>query len=103
AMYKDLLYVADIDEVVVIDMITGNVINQIKIPDSQFLNDVTVDNNGKVYVSDTRKGEIHLIHNNKPTIFMKYVKDVNGLRVIDGGLYAIANSELWKIDAKIGR
>ncbi|WP_185215770.1 MULTISPECIES: SMP-30/gluconolactonase/LRE family protein [Sphingobacterium] len=99
AMHKDLLYVADIDEVVVIDMITGNVINQIKVPDAQFLNDVTVDNNGKVYVSDTRKGEIHLIHNNKPSLFMKDVKDVNGLRVIDGVLYAMAGPELWKIDA----
>jgi len=99
AMYKDLLYVADIDEVVVIDVITGNVINEIKIPETQFLNDVTVDNNGKVYVSDTRKGEIYLIHNNKPSLFMKDVKNVNGLRVIDGILYAKAGPELWKIDA----
>ncbi|MCT1531069.1 MULTISPECIES: SMP-30/gluconolactonase/LRE family protein [Sphingobacterium] len=99
AMYKDLLYVADIDEVVVIDMITGNVINQIKVPEAQFLNDVTVDNNGKVYVSDTRRGEIYVIHNNKPSLFMKDVKDVNGLRVIDGTLYAMAGPELWKIDA----
>jgi sugar lactone lactonase YvrE len=99
AMYKDLLYVADIDEVVVIDMITGNVINQIKVPEAQFLNDVTVDNNGKVYVSDTRRGEIYLIHNNKPSLFMKNVIDVNGLRVVDGTLYAMAGPELWKIDA----
>lgn len=99
AMYKDLLYVADIDEVVVIDIITGNVINQIKVPGAQFLNDVTTDSNGKVYVSDTRKGEIYLIHNNKPTLFMKDAKDVNGLRVIDGSLYAMAGPELWKIEA----
>ncbi|SEG37013.1 SMP-30/gluconolactonase/LRE family protein [Sphingobacterium lactis] len=98
ALYKDLLYVADIDEVVVIDVVTGNVINQVKVPESVFLNDVTVDDNGKVYVSDTRKGEIHLIHNGKSSLFMKDVKDVNGLRVVNGSLYAMAGPELWKID-----
>jgi len=98
AAYDKLLYAADIDEVVVIDMVTGNVINQIKVPDAVFLNDVTVDNTGKVYVSDTRKGEIWLIHNNKATLFLKDVKDVNGLRFIDGSLYAMAGPELWKID-----
>ena len=30
---------------------------------------------------------------------MKDVKDVNGLRVIDGVLYAMAGPELWRIDA----
>lgn len=102
AMHKDLLYVADIDQVVVIDMITGNVINEIKIPETQFLNDVTVDKNGKVYVSDTRRGEIYLIHNNKPSLYMKDLKDVNGLRVIDGVLYAMVGPELCKIEPNKG-
>ena len=100
ALYKDLLYVADIDEVVVIDIITGNIINQIKVPGAVFLNDVTVDNTGKVYISDTREGKIFQLHNSKPTLFMSEVPSVNGLRVIGNDLYAMAGTELWKIDNK---
>lgn len=100
ALYKDLLYVADINEVVVIDIITGNVINQIKIEGAIFLNDVTVDSFGKVFVSDTRQGKIHLIQNSKPSLYMSEVPNVNGLKIIDGSLYALAGPELWKINNK---
>ncbi|MCT1526140.1 SMP-30/gluconolactonase/LRE family protein [Sphingobacterium hotanense] len=103
ALYKDQLYIADINEVVVVDIITGNVINQIKIPDSKFLNDVAVDRAGKVYVSDTRDAKIYQLHNNRPTLFMSDVPNVNGLRVIDGSLYAMAGPELWKIDGKANK
>ena len=94
ALYRDQLYIADINEVVVVDIITGNVINQIKIPESKFLNDVTVDRAGKVYISDTRDGKIYQLHNNRPSLFMSNVPNVNGLRVIDGSLYAMAGPEL---------
>lgn len=100
ALYRDLLYVADIDEVLVIDIISGNVINQIPIEGAVFLNDVTVDTNGRVYVSDTRTGKIHLLQNNRPSLYMSDVKDVNGLKVINGSLYALAGPELWKINNK---
>src|SRR5690606_20212528 len=103
ALYKDQLYIADINEVVVVDIITGNVINQIKIPESKFLNDVAVDRAGKVYVSDTRDAKIYQLHNNRPTLFMSDVPNVNGLRVIDGSLYAMAGPELWKIDGKANK
>src|SRR5690606_22299609 len=69
ALYQDQLYIADINEVVIVDVITGNVINQIEIPDAVFLNDVTVDRAGKVYVSDTRAGKIYVLQNNKPRLF----------------------------------
>ncbi len=100
ALYRDQLYVADINEVVVIDIITGNIINQIKVPGSVFLNDVTVDKRGVVYVSDTREGKIFQLQNNKPSLFMSDVPSVNGLRVINEQLYAMAGPELWKIDSK---
>ncbi|MVZ61884.1 SMP-30/gluconolactonase/LRE family protein [Sphingobacterium humi] len=103
ALYQDQLYIADINEVVIVDVITGNVINQIEIPDAVFLNDVTVDRAGKVYVSDTRAGKIYVLQNNKPRLFMSDVPNVNGLRVIDGVLYAMAGPELWKIDANANK
>lgn len=97
-LYKNHLYVADINEVVVIDVDKGKVIEKIKMPNAVFLNDVTVDEYGKVYISDTREGKIFVLNNNVPSLFMSEVPDVNGLRVIKGDLYAMAGKELWKID-----
>jgi sugar lactone lactonase YvrE len=46
------LYVADIDELVEIDVAKGEVSNRYAAADAKFLNDVAADNQGRVYVSD---------------------------------------------------
>lgn len=99
ALHKDLLYVADINKVIVIDVISGNLINEIEIKEATFLNDVAVDANGVVYISDTRDNKIYQLKNNKYSLYKDNVPSVNGLRVIDGSLYALAGPELWKFDA----
>lgn len=48
------LYAADLSEVVVIDMNTGKVKNKIVIDSAKALNDITVDDKGVVYVSDSK-------------------------------------------------
>lgn len=98
ALYKDLLYVADITSVWVVDVITGNVINQIPFPGAVMLNDVTIDDNGVVYVSDTRAGKIYQMRSNKPQVYLENKPSVNGLKYSNGHLYALVGPELWKID-----
>lgn len=99
ALYKDLLYVADVTSVWVIDVITGNVVNQIEFPGAVMLNDVTIDDNGVVYVSDTRSGKIYQMRNNRPAVYLENTPSVNGLKYSNGHLYALVGPELWKIDA----
>ncbi|NQD71765.1 ATP-binding protein [Sphingobacterium shayense] len=98
AIHGDLLYVADVTSVWVIDIISGNLIHQIEFPGAVMLNDVTIDNNGIVYVSDTRTGKIYKMQNYKPEIFLENTPAVNGLKIIDNHLYALVGPELWKID-----
>ncbi|MBE8721387.1 SMP-30/gluconolactonase/LRE family protein [Sphingobacterium pedocola] len=99
ALYRDLLYIADISSVVVVDVVTGNIVNEIEIAESTFLNDVTVDDNGVVYVSDTRQNKIFQIKGSRYTLYMDNVPSVNGLKFVNDNLYALAGPELWKIDA----
>lgn len=99
ALHDGLLYVADIDEVVIIDYASGEVKTVVAVPGAVFLNDVTAADDGQIYVSDTRNGEIYVLQNEQPSLYMEDVPDVNGLRVIDGTLYALAGKELWKIGA----
>jgi hypothetical protein len=97
-IYKDNLYVADISEVVVIDIIEGMVTNKIPIENASGLNDITVDTKGIVYVSDSRTAKIWRIENNIPALFLENVKGVNGLKAIENDLYIGAGKEFLKAD-----
>lgn len=99
AIYQDLLYIADITSVVVVDIISGNIIDEIIIPESTFLNDVTVDNVGIVYVSDTRDGKIYQIKDGVYHLHLENAPNVNGLKHDKGRLLALVGSELWSIDS----
>ncbi len=98
ALHKEILYVADITDVVVIDIVSGNIIDEIEVPGAVFLNDATADNYGGVYVSDTRENKIYYIKDGKVSLFLENVNSVNGLKSIGSDLYALAGKELWKID-----
>ncbi|MBU1171236.1 MAG: SMP-30/gluconolactonase/LRE family protein [Proteobacteria bacterium] len=51
-IYKNRFYVSDIDRLAEIDLETGQVLAMYPAPGSAFLNDVTADNMGNIYVSD---------------------------------------------------
>lgn len=59
------LYVADIDQVIVIDIANANIVKKIEVPGAVFLNDVAVDAAGSIFVSDTIKSEIFRIIDGK--------------------------------------
>lgn len=100
ASYKNTLFVADITALVSIDIPSGKIINRLEIDNSIFLNDVTVDNKGVVYVSDTRANKIYRITNGQSELYLENVTNANGLKWIDKKLYILANTELWKVDKK---
>ena len=94
AMFKNRLYVADITELVVIDIKKRKLIKKIPIADSVFLNDVTVSSSGVVYVSDTRTNKIHRIKNDVPSLYLENVTSANGLKVFGSNLIVGAGKEL---------
>ena len=99
-MYKDKLYAADVSEVVVIDMKTGKVEKKIAIDSANGLNDVTVDKNGVVYVSDSRRAKIWKIENNVPSLFLDNIKGANGLKANGNDLIFAEGKLLQKVNAQ---
>lgn len=79
AVVKNLLYVSDIDEVAVIDMKSGNIVNIIPVPGSVFLNDVVANQRGDIFVSDTGIGKVFRIRNSIPEVYIENVGGANGL------------------------
>ncbi|MES2892026.1 MAG: ATP/GTP-binding protein [Bacteroidota bacterium] len=98
ARYKNNLYVADLDELAVVDILSGKTLKRIPIVGAVFLNDVTVDETGIVYVSDSRKGLIHRVENDIPSVFMTDKNNVNGLLAVEDGMYVCVKDTLFKVD-----
>jgi len=90
-MHDGKLYVADIDEVVKIDIETGKIDKRIKIEGAKFLNDVDIDDNGTVYVSDTRDNKIHAITNDEVSVWKTFTDfNPNGVFVENNRVLAVA-------------
>jgi hypothetical protein len=98
-LFGNRLYVADISEVVVIDIRKGVIEKKIVIEGANGLNDITVDEKGLVYVSDSKSGKIYRIEKDLPVLFMDKMPGANGLKAHGGELYALANKSVLNIDA----
>ena len=97
AIYKNRLYVADLTEVVVIDVEEQEVVKKIPIAGAVFLNDVTVNSSGVVFVSDTRTNKVHRIDEDTPSPYLENLSSVNGLKAFGSNLIVGAGPELLLI------
>lgn len=96
ALVKNMLWVADVDEVVVIDTKTGQIGKRIKIDGAKFLNDVAADGKGDIYVSDSETKMVHKIQNDQVTTHLQGLERPNGLLVHKKELYVLDNGKLKK-------
>jgi len=97
AKYKQELYVADLTELVIIDIKKGVIKNKIKVEGSVFLNDVTVNKNGAVFVSDSRTGKVHRIENGIVSIEVENLQGPNGLLSIEDQLLILDRGSLLSV------
>jgi len=90
-VYKGKLYVADISRVAVVDIASGKVTDKIEVDGAKFLNDITVDKNGKVFVSDTGTGKIFTLNGNKAELYFESAefKGINGLLAEGNDIYIV--------------
>lgn len=99
AIHNGKLYVSDITDVAVIDIASQKVEQTIPIADSVFLNDVTVDDAGVVYVSDSETGKVHRLVDGEPEVYLEGLESPNGLKAVNDVLYIGAGPVLYKADA----
>ncbi len=97
--YGNRLYVADVSEVVVINVAKGTIEKKIPVADATGLNDITVDKKGMVYVSDSKAGKVYSITNDVPTLYMDNLPGANGLKASGDNLYILAKKAVLVSDA----
>ena len=86
------LYAADITKVRVVDLASGRLVSTIDVPGAVFLNDMTQDSEGHVYVSDMLADTIYRIDGDRPELFVKdpLLASPNGV-FADGGRLIVAS------------
>jgi len=95
AIYKNKLYVSDIDHLVEIDVKTGNIQAKYPAAGAKFLNDVVTDASGNVYVTDmsSENSVIYTMRHGTMAVWMKgaEISRPNGLD-IEGKSLLVGNS-----------
>lgn len=99
AIFKGKLYVADVDQLVEIDIEKGTITARYEAPGAVFLNDVTACMNGMIFVSDTRTAKIHVLNDGKFTVWMegKPLETPNGLMAEKGKLL-VGDKNIYEVD-----
>lgn len=97
--HGNLLYVADMNEVVVIDIKQGTIIKKIPVEGANFLNDISIGPKGEVYVSDSQEKKVHKIEGDKVSLFAEGFTRPNGVLWQPDGVYVLDNGLLYRFDA----
>jgi hypothetical protein len=98
AIKGDLLYVGDLDELVVISISKGKVDHKIKIDGASGLNDVTIAESGVVYVSDTQKACVFRVEGDKAVLYLENLKGANGVKAVGEKLYVLTGDGMYVTD-----
>jgi hypothetical protein len=80
------LWVADIDEVVGMDIGSGKITSRVKVEGATFLNDLATAPDGTIYTSDSNGSKIYTVKNGKSSVFVEganVVEQPNGV-LVDG-------------------
>ncbi|MFH1728546.1 MAG: hypothetical protein ABIA04_09010 [Pseudomonadota bacterium] len=108
AVFNDKLYVTDVNKVYSFDIKTKNLAQKIVLEDSEFLNDIAIDANGDIFVSDTQQRKIYKVDGKtlKSEVFIEGIKKEgeakthapNGLYIKHNKLYVAS----WSKGSKPG-
>lgn len=99
ALANNVLYVADVDEVVAISTQSGGVLGRYKADKAKFLNDVVIDDDGNVYISDSETKRIYQFRNGKVTTWIENTENEkpNGLLMENNNRMVVAFMSSGKV------
>jgi outer membrane protein assembly factor BamB len=98
AIWGEKLYVSDIDQLIEIDIVKGEISKRFPAVGAIFLNDVAASKDGKIYVSDSRTSRIYILDKGNLTEWLAdpKINNINGL-FIDGENLYVGSDKLQRI------
>ena len=94
-IFQDRLFVVERQNIVEIDLGSGKIIERHPVPQPVFLNDVTADDSGNLYLSDSNKHVIYRYADGQIEEWVKggKIKNPNGLHAMGNKLYVGNNGD----------
>jgi sugar lactone lactonase YvrE len=94
------LYVADLTELVVIDVASATIEKRISVPGADRLNDVSVGKKGVVFISDSRGRKVYRIKNEKTEMLLDSfkLKGPNGVLKHKADFYVLDAGSMYKMN-----
>lgn len=96
-MYNGKLYTADLSVIVVIDIATGKIEKRIPIESAIGLNDISIDPNGAIYVTDYLTKKLYKVENEKTELLAENLTQPNGVLFHDNVLYVLDGTGMYKM------
>ncbi len=97
--YGDLLYAADLGQVVVVDAKKAAIVQRIPIRGARLLHNIAIDPSGTVYVSDMFTGRVFKIRGQEVSTYLENLRSPAGLLVSGSDLYVFTGEGLLKANA----
>ena len=91
------LFVTDIDQLVIIDLVNARIVERVAVPGAQRLNDVTTDPAGAVYFTDSQTGHVYRWQDGAVSLFSQAFQSPNGILHADGALYVLDRETLHQL------
>lgn len=98
-LYKGKLYVADLTELVVIDIAAGKITEHIAVAGAEGLNDVSIGKDGVVYVSDSKAKKVYRVKDGQTELYLQNLKGPNGVLVKGNEVYLLDAGSMNKVNA----
>lgn len=97
-LFEGTLYVTDTDEIVAINIEKAEIVKNIPFENVGMLNDITIDNKGKIYTSDMDSNKIYTYYAEEIELWKSNVEKPNGL-FIDGEHLIVASFTSGKLSS----
>ena len=97
-LHKGKLYVADLNELVVIDIAGGKIEKRIVVTGAEGLNDVSVSKNGTVYVSDSKLKKVFVVKDGVTELLLDTLKGPNGVLIRGDDFYLLDAGGMYKMN-----
>ncbi len=99
SLYNGKLYAADLGNIAVIDMASGKIEKNIPIQGAIGLNDISIDPNGVIYVTEYLAKKLYKVENEKAELIAENLTQPNGVLFHNNELFLLDGTGMFKVNA----
>jgi len=99
SLYNGKLYAADLGNIAVIDMASGKIEKNIPIQGATGLNDISIDPNGVIYVTEYLDKKLYKVENEKAELIAENLTQPNGVLFHNNELFLLDGTGMFKVNS----